>query len=370
MAVVMTCAASCASEPDPGVLESSEELSFDATEAPASRASVSTNKNLTKKPFMIYGDVNRIGEFYSGLKVIFNGAKVTYKNNKWAYETPIYWLIGQEHSFVAIHPADIQEIPVGGITYSDSKVSFTYETPVSNYKATTDILVATHRRKYTLDTTGAVKFGLKHILTRLNIEPALEDSLMYADEENKELHPYNQNEYIEIHRIELYGLKTRASFSFAPVPLQDGEVQTDECIETYEVDDNSVKPIFLNFPDKTPKVTNNQKNVNVFDDDNVLLLLPQDISDNVKVILYYTINGDHTEHPLIRTVSLPLSGIGKWEAGKSNTYRFTIQKAYTGQIKPGTLRWEVNDITLPEDSKDNWIDEDEPIIQEFDVDDD
>lgn len=56
---------------------------------------------------MLFGNVDRTGEYYQGLKTIFNGDEATYKNNKWDYGKPIYWLVSQKHSFVAIHPASI-----------------------------------------------------------------------------------------------------------------------------------------------------------------------------------------------------------------------------------------------------------------------
>lgn len=320
---------------------------------------------------MVFGDVYRTGVFNQGLQRIFTGDKVTYKNKQWTYDTPIYWLMSQEHSFVAIHPAPIQEIQAGNISYEDSKITFTYETPVDQYKESTDILIATHRRKYNFDNAGAVKFGFKHILTRLNIAPALaEEALMYQDELDSITHPYNEGEYIQIHRIELYGLKTRATFSFAPDPLPNGAWQTDARTETYELDLNSVKPIKLDFRDDDIKVTNNQKNVKVFDDNNALLLLPQTLGKDVYAILYYTVNGDHTENELIRTITLPLSGISKWEVGKSYTYNFTIQKVYPGQIKPGSLKWTVRDLNISDpNAKDDWISSDDTIKQEFDSDD-
>lgn len=370
MIAAATCTASCTSDPEPEALEWGEEMQFEAMEAPVSRTVLSTTANLKDKPFMLFGEVNRTGVFYQGLQRIFNGATVTYKNNKWTYDTPIYWLMGQEHSFVAIHPANIQEIS-GEIKYSDSRVSFEYETPDSTYKESTDILVATHRRKYSLDNAGAVKFGFKHILTRLNIAPAIDEVLMYEDEKDIVKYPYNESEYIQIHRIELYGLRTKAKFSFASAPLQRGEVLTDERTETYDLDEESVKDIKLDFRDDTIKVTNNKENVAVFDDKNALLLLPQKIDDRVYAILYYTVNGDHTENKYIRKITLPLSGIGEWERGKSYTYKFSIQKVYTGQIKPGSLEWVIKDLNITDTKEsDEWIkDIDEPIRQEFDIED-
>lgn len=371
----MACATSCASDPEPDALESGEVMQFEAMEAPASRTIITKDANITKKPFMVFGEVNRTGVFYQGIQRIFTGDKVTYNSTtkNWTYDTSIYWLMGQEHSFVAVHPAYIQEIPEK-IEYKDSRISFTYETPLDEdcyYKESTDILIAAHRRIYNLDRAGAVKFRFKHILTRLDIAPALEEALMYPDETDKSKYPDNADEYIQIHRIEIYGLRTKASFSFASDHLVPGAVQTDDWSETYDLDLNSVKPIKLEFRDDTIKVTNNNQNVSVFDDDNALLLLPQKIGDGVYVIVYYTVNGDHTVNDLIRKITFPLSGISEWEVGKKYTYKFSFQKAYTDQIKPGSLTWEVDDMSIPEDEdKTNWIDGDDVIRQEFDISDD
>lgn len=359
----MACSTSCMSDPEP-VLESGEELRFEVAEA-ASRASVTTNSNLKSRPFSLFGDMNRTGEYYPGLKVIFNGDKVKYENNKWDYGAPLYWLMGQEHSFVAIHPYSDNIQGLSDLTYSDSKVSFTYTVPTTNdiidYSALTDILVATHRRKYNLDTAGEVKFGFRHILSRINIAPALDEVLMYPDETDKVNHPDNKDEYILFHKIEIYRLKTKASFSFTPAPIQTG--QTDERIATYEMYENSLADIVLTFS-VPKKVTNNKKNVNICDNDDAMLVLPQSIDKDAKVVLYYTVNDDHP----MRTITFSFSDlpIDKWESDKVYTYMFTIQKAYTGQIKDGSLKWILTDISDSE-ANDRWINEDGTIRQDFDA---
>lgn len=371
MLIGLACAASCTSERDPQDSRPTEEMTFEVGDL--TRASITTNENLKNKPFMLFGDVNRTGEYDPGLKEIFKGQTVTFQNNKWDYGPARYWFMGQEHSFVALHPASIQEIP-GGITYSNSRISFTYETPLNDYKGTTDILVATHRRRtYTLDNGGTVRFGFKHVLSRINIAPALDEkALMYEDEDELDKHPDNKNEYIQLVKVELYGIKTRASFSFASAPLSTGEYQTDERIETYEVDEESAKPIVLNFIN-TPQITNNKVYVNAFDDAHALLMLPQHIGEGAKAVLYYTVNGDNTVDQPIRTVTIPLSdlSIKKWDVGKIYTYKFVIEKVYTGQIKAGSLKWTVEDSNIADpNAKDKWISEDDIIEQKFDLDDD
>lgn len=365
MLLAITCATSCMSESEP-VLESEEQLRFEVAEV-TSRTSISTNSNLNTKSFSLFGDMNRKGEYFPGLKLIFNGDKVTFQNNKWEYGPPMYWLMGQEHSFVAIYPSFDSFSGLTDLDYTNSKVSFTYTVPVADglidYKDVPDLLVATHRRKYNFDTAGAVKLRFSHLLSRINIAPALDEVLMYEDqnETDKLNHPDNKDEYISFHKIEIYSLKTKASFSFTPASIQTG--QTDERIETYELDDNSVADAVLTFS-KPKKVTNNKTNVNICDDNDAFLVLPQQIDKDAKVILYYTVNDDTPMRKI--TFSFSDLPIDKWEVGKSYTYMFTISKAYTGQIKDGSLKWKLTDIT-DDEAGDKWINEDGIIRQDFDL---
>lgn len=359
----MMCTTSCKS--DSGMApESEEQMMFEVNEV-ASRTSVSLNSNLKNHSFSLFGDMDRTGAYFPGLKLIFNGDKVTFINNKWDYGFPMYWVMGQVHSFVALHPSTDIIKGLSDLEYSDSKLSFTYTIPVTNgkieYKEVHDILVATHRRKYTFDTAGAVKFGFRHLLSRINIAPALDEALMYEDEIDKTNHPENMDEYILFHKIEIYRLKTKASFSFLPAAIQTG--LTDDNISTYDLYDNSMADAVLTFREPK-KVTNNKHNVNICDDDDAMIVLPQGIDKNAKVVLYYTVNDDNPMRKI--TFSFSDLPIDNWEAGKSYTYSFTISKAYTGQIKDGSLRWRITDF-IDNSAGDRWINEDGTIRQEFDL---
>lgn len=371
MMLTVACATSCKSEPEPESV-SGEQLEIEVSQ-PASRVGLTTDKNITKLPFSLFGDVYRTGEYFQGLKVIFNGDKVKYENSKWTYGKPIYWLMGQEHSFVALHPSTdilsgISESGISDLDYSGSTLSFTYTIPTNadgiiDYYLASDMLVATHRRKYNFDAAGAVKFEFQHLMSRINISPALDEVLMYEDETEKDIHPDNKDEYILFHKIEIYGLKTTASFSFTPASLPPDGFQTYDIIKTYELDEASVADAVLTFA--TPKkVTNNKKNTNICDDDDAMFVLPQGINQDTKVVLYYTVNDDNPW----RTITFSFSDlpIEKWEAGKSYTYMFTIEKAYTGQIKDGSLKWVLTDIS-DRDAGDRWINEDGTIRQDFDI---
>lgn len=367
-------ASSCTSDMEPEALESGEELQVEVVEA-SSRSVVSTTSNLKSQPFMICGDMIRTGEYNPGLKVIFNGRKVSHKNDKWDYGTPIYWLMGQEHSFVAIHPYLDSNLGISEWSYSDSELRFTYTVPqnankITDYDKVKDILYASHRRKYSMVNAGAIKFEFRHLMSQINIEPALNEILMYPNETDTIQYPFNAPEYIQIKQIEFYGLKTTAKFSFKPAPLTT-PLQKDSCLVSYEVDDTSMTHAVMSFGG-AKIVTNDGTNVNICNNDDTLLVLPQTVDKSAKIVLYYTVNGDHTENELIRKITFPLSNlpITKWECGKIYSYRFTIEQAYTGQIKPGSIEWQVKDRSIPGDNNGtDWISSTEIISQDFDMDD-
>ena len=344
----LTCAVSCTSVPDD--LETGTEMEFDVTEVAGSRASITTTATLKNQPFMLFGDLYRTGEFYAGRKELFFKQLVEFKNYKWDYGTPLYWLMGQEHTFVAIHPYLDSNPEISDLEYSDSKVSFIYTLPES-LDNVTDILVAAHRRKYNIDCEAAVRFKFNHLLSCINIMPALDEVLMYEDETEKDEYPYNKDEYILFQKIELIGIKTRAAFSFTPEPLS-GATSTDECKVTYEIKDGLYNYTF-DYSKKPVAVTNNKENVSVFDNDKAVLIMPQSFADDStsEIRLYYSVNDDH----VLRKITIPLKGV-TWKVGTNYTYKFTVEKAYTGQIKPGSFTIDIDDPQHTDDEHDDaWV---------------
>ena len=355
-------ATSCTSDPDPGIVPptTGEEMIFEAESEPLARAVVTTSETLTNKPFKLFGDVNRTGEYYPGLKEMFGGTKVTFKNNRWDYGAKQYWLMGQEHSFVAIHPYDIPEIT--DISYSNSTLSFKYSLP-QDLNAANDLLIATHRRKYTLDSAKPVKFNFIHILPRINVAPALDEVLMYEDETDRENYPYNKDEYILIRSLEIRSFKATGSFTLTPDPLA-GSMTNDKFTLGYAVEtEEKLVSIKFEFEDKPIKVTNNNETVYVIDKEAPIVMIPQTFKTPLaEIVLEYTVNDDEPRRKII----IPLNG-KTWEMGKMYTYKFTIEKAYTGQIKPGTFTIDVDDPLLTDDEHDDaWVWNGETIDFTFD----
>ena len=362
MLIGLVFVSSCTSDPEVPDYTTGEEMTFDV--GTASRASVITNSNATKQSFKLFGDLNTSkvyinGEYFEGLRKIFDGTQVKYQSNAWNYGATQYWLLGQEYSFVAIMPYDVSG--VSGLTYDDSKLSFTYTLP-SDLNNAVDLLAATDRRKFHLGLSGTVSFKFQHLLSQINIQAALDEDLMYEDDDAYEASdPDYKDEYIEFHRVDIYGAKTAATFTVAPAATLSSNPATTGTIGKTLIDNSADSKLSKSF-NTAKKLTNNKQPVTFFSNTDALLIMPQQFASDseAKMVFTYTINGN-TERE--RQIELPLAGYN-WEAGKTYTYKFTVSKAYTGQIKEGSLTIEIDDFTTP-GANDQWVSDDDTLKFDF-----
>ena len=366
MLIGMAFASSCTSDPEVTDYATGEEMTFDV--GPSTRAIVIKKDNVTKQTFRLYGDLNTKsvyinGEYFEGLRKIFDGAQVKYQSSAWNYGTAQYWLLGQEYSFVAIMPYAISG--ASGMTYSNSELSFSYTLP-SNLNDAVDLLAATDRRKFHLGSSSlaTVSFTFKHLLSQISIQIALDEDLMYVDDDNyRKEDPDYEDEFIEFHRVEIYGSRSAAAFTVTPGSLP-ADGQTSEGTIDMRLIDNDGDSKLSKPLSPARKITNNGQHVSIFSDADALLLMPQEFASDseAKMGLTYTVNGNTGRE---RQIELPLAG-NKWEAGKTYTFKFTVSKAYTGQIKEGSLTIEINDTTDP-DASDRWISEEDKLQFDFGV---
>lgn len=363
------CSVSCTSDPEPTLLDSEkgEEMRFEVGDASRS-TTITTTGNLTSLPFRLFADAYKNNEYVKpGFKVLFNNKEVTYKNNRWDYGTKEYWEMGQDHSFVAIHPFEIPGL--NSLKYSESEVSFTYEMP-SGDADQRDILVATHRRKYTFDDSDAVKFNFQHLLSRINVAPALKEDLMYdADDESKKDFEFDyeliKNEFIQVRKIEFIGFYTKAQVSIKPQALSGNEKRTDKRdINIVEDTSSDNYTITINIKEEdSPHILNNGVNISLIKDKDAVLMIPQTFGDNAQLKLGYTVNTDNTDLESLRYVIVPLKG-NTLERNKSYTLKFTIEKVYKGQIQDGSIEWIVKDV-FDKGANEKWVSEDDTIEQGF-----
>ena len=367
MLIGIAFVSSCASEPEVTDYTTGVEMTFDV--GTTTRASIITEDNYTSQSFKLFGDLNTKkvyinGEYFEGLRKIFNGTQVKCQSSAWNYGTAQYWLLGQEYSFVALMPYAISDLQ--GLTYSDSKLSFTYTLP-SDLNNAIDILAATDRRKFLLTGTyfsglAKVNFEFKHLLSQISIQAALDEDLMYEDDDNyRGADPDYEDEYIEFHKVEIWGSKTAANFTITPAASSSTNPDPSGTIEAMLIDNATDSKLSKPF-NETKKLTNNKQYVTLFSDTDALLIMPQQLASDseAKMILTYTVNGNTDR---LRQIEIPLAG-SKWEAGKIYTYKFTVSKAYTGQIKEGSLAIEINDIT-DSGANDRWISENDKLVFKF-----
>lgn len=304
------CLVSSCSSDAPENVEGSKGSEITFAVAELSRASVTTSFN----KFALYGDMKFPVDATGVPSGVFNKTEVEYKDGSWYYDGIQYWYPRHEHSFIAISPVSALETS-GTPQYLNSQLSFTYIIPttsgneVANYSDVADIMAATHRRLQDKDVTNTtVTFRFSHIMSLINISPALDDNLMAPDE------------YMKIHRLELSGFKTKAMFNILPASRQSNN-QTDDRVIDIAGHDMAGK-LTIDFTEPI-KVTNDRKNVSLFDNDDAIIMLPQTFGadSDARIIVYYTINDESTEKQLL------LSLKGKtWESGKSYNYRFILNR--------------------------------------------
>ena len=307
LSILAVCSiASCTSDTlDPETVSSGSEVVFNISSI--TRSTLTTNDNITGKSFAVFADKKHNRESYSITpSIVMGGTEVSYSGSSWTYADTQYWLNDHTYSFVALHP--YSDNGISDKAYSNSALSFTYTLP-SDYKNTTDILTATHRRKYNEIEKNhhPVSFRFSHILSLINIAVTLDDNLM------------GQDESFQFRKLELSGIKTTATFRITPASLQNNPETDDRVVEVsnQQGEDN----LTIEFAE--PKIVKNHgESVSFFDDNDALIMLPQvsPADSQAKIILTYTKN-DETQ---TRQISSPLKI--EWEFGKGYTYKFALDR--------------------------------------------
>lgn len=270
--------------------------------------------------FIVFGDTKHPKSGTSNLIVMFNKTKVEYIDGNWCYDGTQYWVPNYEHSFVAVSPETIFESG-NAFGYLNSKLTFDYAIPASGNA--TDILFATYRRLY--DHVGSdenldsqITFTFSHLLSIINFAPAFSDNNMSSDA------------YIEVHKLEISGVDSKAQFDIMPAPRLTGSATYD-----MEIGITGQEKGDFSFEFPTPvKIQNNGTFVKLFDDNDAIIMLPQVFAadSDAQVTLSYTINDD----PFMHQVGISLKNL-RWGFNTQNQYNFIIER--TGIIFEG---WEIN----------------------------
>lgn len=304
-------------------MKTGTELSF-ATYVPSRAETPAFDK------FAVYGDAKSMEQNGDNPLVIFNNTQVEYKEGSWRYNIIQYWCDDHEHSFVALSPVSLTG-DGSASSYLNSRLSFTYTLPyrdtetddkLSEYTKNTDILAATHRRRYTSGNTDAVHLRFNHLMSKINITPKLDDDNML------------DGSFLMFHKLELSGFKTTSTFSILPAAIQSGNQTDDNVVNITGQNGDGKLTITFNDP---KKIFNHQtENVTIFDNENAILMLPQTFTadSQAKIILTYSINNGGQNR-----LVLPLKDI-VWESGKSYTYTFTLSNLGLDIAPPSITGWE------------------------------
>ena len=267
-----------------------------------------------KSAFAVYGDMSNLDS--SNPIVIFNGTEVedSDQDDKWTYSDVRYWFPDREFSFVALYPKTFAGL--SNLKYESNRLAFTYTLP-SNYSDASDIMIAGHRRIATASNMGnMVELSFGHIMSRLNFVAKID--------------PIAKDLGIEIKKITIKGVASKASFSVIPANIQTGFYETSDLTLTNPVWTISQTPgrISLNkVPDETTIETYNEESTickSLFPMKDALFVIPQGVSSDITVELTYSQKnkGDTTIEGRLRSAA---SAHGyMWAPGRSYTYTFTL----------------------------------------------
>ncbi len=294
--------AACTSSSDDGVEAPATQVQFRV--ADVSRSSLTNNDNITSKSFAVYGDMVSTSAA-AGTKptLVFPGTKVAYNGTNWAYENTQYWFPGQTYSFVAVHPQD-NSAAVSDLKYENNSVSFKYNFP-STYSNAVDVLTATHRRRYQTGNPHAVAFDFKHILARIDFVAKVDPQLEIT---------------VQVNHLTMRNVSTGATYTITPASTT---TETADYTDGWSDFTDAKATLFDRDFDVTLTKDNPTSDLFPIASD-PLLIIPQEVSQNLEVEIAYTVSGAvKTAKANLFSTTVASHG-GRWVAGQSYTYNFTL----------------------------------------------
>ncbi|MDE5842953.1 MAG: fimbrillin family protein [Muribaculaceae bacterium] len=303
---VTSCSSDSAYEPE---ADESVEMSFDV--APDSRAATTLINE-----FSVYGDRKLQSDALDPI-VIFNKTSVVNSDGTWRYDDIQHWYSKHEHSFVAVSPSAALESDASP-QYNGSGLSFAFTMPAYSGKEMQntqdktdlyDVVAATHRRLFEKgDVVNAISLRFGHLLSMVNFAPKLDDKSIKGDD------------YIQFHKLEISGLKTKAKISVTPAQLS-GNRQTNNRLIEFTGHDGNDK-LTITFTE--PKIIKNGQQLNLFADNDALIMLPQsfEASSGATVRFTYSFKDDPDN---LKQGSISLTG-QEWKTGTVYNYNFTVDK--------------------------------------------
>lgn len=253
-----SCTDTATGEPD----TDARAISF--TPAAETRAAVDGTTLPANSSFKVWG-------WYDTDKNVFNGNTVSNTSGAWTYDGGTqYWIKDMTYNFYGVYPADVTASvdPNGTITVTGFDCSATGDAAV-------DLMTATAQGDGNKPAPVAMEF--KHQLSKVNIVATVEGG------------------NCTVNSVTFSGMATKGS---------------------YNSTDGWSAPTKGNFTSNVSKPLNTT-GVDLLGN---LLLIPQTVTDQFKISVNYTLDGEAQT----KEISLPTS-IGQWEAGQSYKYTLTFK---------------------------------------------
>lgn len=305
------------------------------------RAALTDGATLLQYPFAVYGDMASLESGKdNSIALMCEGEKVTYNASagQWGYDDPMYWFSGFEYSFTAIQPVSSPNL--SDFHYLENQLDFTYTQP-GDYKDADDVLVSTHRRRYTGGSTSPVSFRFSHALANLKL------TMSYIDPTESETATLN------VTGLTFRNVPTEGRFAISPASLSSVGYMTDDWTHPASSADGweilSRGDVSIKFPADgagARKSANDETARPIFTGDDALLLLPNPEAGTELTLSYVIEDGKGGTRPEQSFTAVIPAG---WSRGKTCVLALSVNNKQVN-IKINVAEWnptDPEDVTVP-----------------------
>lgn len=240
--------------------------------------------------------------------LLFDGETVTRSEGTWSYENTQYWFPKYDYQFRAIYPAGMDGVSTSfdETTGNLSLKNFDTTKGIDLMAAATTVAAAVTETYENPDVTPApVNMEFKHLLSRIT----------FSGHSDENLHGTGRK--IIVTGVTVGGFRTKGDVVFST--NEDGTQSATWTLS--DPDENSVVTLT-----PTDGIELSYEGTDLFAGDNAILVAPQSIPTNAYIEINYKYNLE-VDYPHKARANLRVSGLTRWEAGKSYRYPFTFNDA-------------------------------------------
>ena len=306
MAVLAGCA-STSEEPESPTARQAMRFGVKIDE---SRAIVSNaTLNADGASFSVWSTFSRNDEEQSVAPLLlFDGETVTRSGGTWSYANTQYWFPKFDYQFQAIYPAGMEGVNTSFDTNTGNLSLKNFDTTKGTdlMAAATTVSAAETEKYENPDVTPApVNMEFKHLLSRIT----------FSGHSDENLHGTGRK--LIVTEVKVGGFRTTGDVELST--NADGIQSATWTLS--EPDENSVVTLT-----PTDGIELSYEGTDLFTGDNAILVAPQSIPANAYIEITYKYNLE-AEYIHKAKANLRVSGLTRWEAGKSYRYPFTFNDA-------------------------------------------